>query len=161
MASILSLFGTILIDNTQANKSIDTTTEKAEKSGSKVGSAFGTIAKGAAAVGTAVVAGAAAVGTAAYKMATDTAATADNIDKMSQKVGLSRESFQEWTYVLSQNGMEINSMQSSFKKLTTEIGAAANGSKGAVEAFAQLGITEEQLKTMSREDIFALTIERM
>ncbi len=50
MASILSLFGTIMIDNTKANKSIDTTTEKAEKSGSKVGSAFSSIVKGAAAV---------------------------------------------------------------------------------------------------------------
>ena len=50
MASIFSLFGEVMIDNTNANKSIDTTTEKAEKSGSKVGSAFSSIAKGAATV---------------------------------------------------------------------------------------------------------------
>ena len=40
MASIFSVFGEILIDNTNADKSIDSTTEKAEKSSSKVGSAF-------------------------------------------------------------------------------------------------------------------------
>lgn len=50
MASIFSVFGEILIDNTNADKSIDSTTEKAEKSSSKVGSAFSSIAKGAAAV---------------------------------------------------------------------------------------------------------------
>ena len=161
MASILSLFGTILIDNTQANQSLDTTTQKAEQSGSRVGSAFGTIVKGAAAVGTAVVAGAAAVGTAAYKMATDTAATADSIDKNAQRVGLARDTYQEYAYVLSQNGSSIENMGSAFKKLTTNIGNAVDGSSSAIEAFTQLGITEEQLQTLSREDIFNLTIQRM
>ena len=82
MASIFSLFGTIFIDNAEADKSIDNTTEKAEKSGSKVGSAFSSIAKGAVAMGTAVVTGAAAVGTAAYGMAMKTAEQADSIDKL-------------------------------------------------------------------------------
>ena len=99
MASILSLFGTILIDNTQANKNIDETTNKTKDSGKTMGSAFGTIAKGAAAVGTAVVAGATAVGTAAYKMATDTSQAADEIDKNAQKVGLARDTYQEYAYV--------------------------------------------------------------
>ncbi len=120
MASILSLFGTILIDNTAANKSIDTTTEKAEKSGSKVGSAFSSIAKGAAAVGTAVVAGATAVGTAAFKMASDTSAAADNVDKMSQKIGISRTAYQEWDYLMSQNGMSVDKLQTGIKTLTAK-----------------------------------------
>ena len=55
MASVFQVLGTIFVDNADANKSIDTTTEKAEKSGSKVGSAFSSIAKGAAAMGTAVL----------------------------------------------------------------------------------------------------------
>ena len=62
MANIFTLFGEVLIDNQKANTSIDTTTEKAEKSGSKVGSAFAAIGKGAVAMGTAVVTGAAALG---------------------------------------------------------------------------------------------------
>ena len=62
MASIFSLFGEVFIDNTNANKSIDKTTEKAQTSSSKIKAAFSAIAKGAAAVGTAVVAGASALG---------------------------------------------------------------------------------------------------
>ena len=105
MANIFSLFGTIFIDNEKANKSIDETIKKGETAGSKVGAAFGNIAKGAAVVGTAVTTGAAALGTAAFKMATDTAAAADEVDKMSQKMGLSRTAYQEWNFVLSQSGM--------------------------------------------------------
>lgn len=163
MASILSLFGTIMIDNTAANKSIDTTTEKAEKSGSKVGSAFSSIAKGAAAVGTAVVAGAAAVGGAAYKMAKDTAAAADNVDKMSQKIGISREAYQEWDYVMSQNGMSVDKLQTGIKTLTSQMDSAKKGTSSAVEAFDRLGIsvTNSDGSLRSQEEVFEETIKAL
>ena len=161
MASIFSLFGEILIDNTNANKQIDTTTDKAEKSGSKVGSAFSSIAKGAAAVGTAVVSGAAAVGTSAFKMATDTAGAADEVDKMSQKLGMSRQSYQEWDYVMAQAGVDVNSLESGVKTLTNKLDDAKNGSAGATEAFSKLGLSTEQLQNMSREEVFDATIKAL
>lgn len=95
MGKIFSLFGEILIDSTNADKSIDTTTKKVEKSSKEVGVSFSSIAKGAAAVGTAVVTGAAALGTAAYKMATDVADTAGAIDDAAKKVGTSAEEYQK------------------------------------------------------------------
>ena len=161
MAGIFQVFGTIVIDNTKANKNIDETTEKAEKSGSKVGSAFSTIAKGAAAVGTAVVAGAAAVGGAAYKMAKDTAASADEVDKMSQKLGMSRAAYQEWDYVLSQSGVEITSMSTGLKTLTNKIDDAKNGSSSASAMFSKLGISMSDLNNMSREEAFDAVIKGM
>lgn len=63
MANIFQLFGQIFIDNSEADKSIDNTTKKAESSGSKIGSAFASITKGAVAMGTAVASAAVAVGT--------------------------------------------------------------------------------------------------
>jgi hypothetical protein len=161
MASIFQIFGTIFIDSAKADKSIDTTTEKAEKSGLKIGSAFSSIAKGAAAMGTAVVAGAAAIGGAAYKIATATAAEADEIDKTSQKLGMSREAYQEWDYVLSQSGVEITSMTTGLKTLTNKIDDAKNGSSSAAEMFNKLGISIEDLNNMSREDAFDAVIKGM
>jgi phage-related protein len=161
MASIFSLFGTIFIDSAKADKSIDTTTEKAEKSGLKIGSAFSSIAKGATAMSTAVVAGAAAIGGAAYKIATATAAEADEIDKTSQKLGMSREAYQEWDYVLSQSGVEITSMTTGLKTLTNKIDDAKNGSSSAAEMFNKLGISIEDLNNMSREDAFDAVIKGM
>lgn len=160
MASIFSLFGTIFIDNAEADKSIDTTTEKAEKSSSKVGSAFSTIAKGAVAMGTAVVAGASAIGGAAYKMASDTASAADNVDKMSQKIGISRESYQEWDYIMSQCGMDVDKLQTGVKTLTAKMSEAAEGNATAAAAFDKLGLsvtnTDGSLK--SQEQMFNETI---
>ncbi len=129
MANIFQLFGTIFIDNAEANKNIDTTTKKAETSGSKVGAAFSSIAKGAAALGTAVVTAAGTLGTAAYKMASDTTEAADEVDKMSQKLGLSREAYQEWDYVLSQAGVEITNMATGLKTLTNKLDDAKNSAE--------------------------------
>lgn len=163
MASIFSLFGEIMIDNTKADKSIDKTTEKAHSSGSKVGSAFSKIAKGAVAMGTAVVTGAAAVGGAAFKMAKDTGAAADNVDKMSQKIGISRETYQEWDYVMSQNGMSIDKMQAGVKTLTSQMDAAAQGSGKASEAFGQLGVsvTNADGSLRSQEAVFEDSIKAL
>lgn len=163
MASIFSLFGEVLIDNTNANKSIDDTTKKAENSGSKVGSAFSSIAKGAVAVGTAVATGAAAVGTAAFKMASDTASAADNIDKMSQKIGISTTAYQEWDYVMSQNGMSVDKLQTGIKTLTSKMDAARNGTASATEAFNKLGVsvTNSDGSLRSQEAVFEDTIKAL
>lgn len=65
---LFKLFGTIAINNSEANEGIDNTTEKAEKSGSKIGKAFSNIGKTAVAVGKVVATGLAAGTGAAIKL---------------------------------------------------------------------------------------------
>ena len=161
MANIFSLFGTILIDNKEANKQIDETTKKGETSGSKIGKAFGSIGKAAVAVGKATVVAAGTVGAATYKMASSTSQHADEIDKMSQKLGMSKKAYQEWDYVLSQAGVDITSMSTGLKTLTNKLDQAKNGSKSAQEMFTKLGISAEDMKKMSREEIFDAVIKGM
>lgn len=54
---LFKLFGTIAVNNDKANKSIDETTDKAENSHLKIGSAFGKIGKAAVKVGKVVAVG--------------------------------------------------------------------------------------------------------
>ena len=140
MASIFSVFGEILIDNTNADKSIDTTTKKAEKSSKEVGVSFSSIAKGAAAVGTAVVTGAAALGTAAYKMATDVADTAGAIDDAAKKVGTSAEEYQKWAYAAKLGGMETSKLEALMVKQQKAFSDAKDGSESMSEAYQRLGV---------------------
>lgn len=154
MASIFSVFGEILIDNTNADKSIDSTTEKAEKSSSKMGSAFSSIAKGAAAVGTAVVAGATAIGGAAYKIATSTAEQADYIDKLSERTGINREELQRWKHAADQSGVSVDSFKNGIKKMSDVIDDANNGSKTASTSLSRLGLSLDDLNKMSTEEKF-------
>lgn len=149
MANIFQLFGTIFIDNAEANKNIDTTTKKAETSGSKVGAAFSSIAKGAAAIGTAVVGAAATLGTAAYKMATDTAAQADEIDKLSERTSINREELQRWMHACDQSGVASSSLTTAVKKMSKAV-----ESDKTAETFKRIGLNAEELKKMSLEEQF-------
>lgn len=75
----------------------------------------------------------------------------DTIDKMSQKMGLSTDAYQEWDFVMQHCGTSIEALKPSMKTLAM---AAEKGS----DAFAQLGISEEQVATMSQEELFNATI---
>lgn len=154
MANIFSLFGEVLIDNQKANTSIDQTTEKAEKSGIKIGSALSSITKGAAAMGAAVVAGATTIGTSAYSMAMNTAEQADYIDKLSERTGINREELQRWKHAADQSGVSVDSFKNGVKKMSDVIDDANSGSKAAATALDRLGLSLDDLNGMTTEEQF-------
>lgn len=78
----------------------------------------------------------------------------DKIDKQSQALGLSRKAYQEWDYILGQNGASIDSLGVSMKTLNSAILSAGEGSKESMTAFRQLGINVHELETMNMEDQF-------
>lgn len=156
---IFKLVGSIFIDSEKANESIQKTDEKAGGLGQTLVNGAKTAGKFALGLGTAAAAGA----TALVGLANDAAGTADEIDKMSQKMGLSKEGFQEWRYVMGQNGMDISTLNTGMKTLVNQMESAAGGSKTASSYFEQLGISiydsNGKLKdqeTMLNEAIYAL-----
>lgn len=84
--------------------------------------------------------------------ATSAAEYGDNVDKMSQKAGFSAEAWQEWDAVLQHSGSSASSLIPIMKTLSVQ--AEKNN-----EAFQALGITEEEVATLSQEDLFARVIE--
>lgn len=116
---------------------------------------MGKVALGAtAAVGTAV----AALGAKFVSGAGEVAEYGDSIDKMSQKVGLSAEAYQEWDYVLKISGTEMANVTTGLKTLTNKLDDAKNGSSSAQDTFARLGLSMDDLANMSREEVFSATI---
>lgn len=153
---------------TTIQKELGTVTESASKdAGEKSGKTFGdAMAKGlkatasviAGAMAT-VTAGAVAVTKTFVDTAKQTAAYGDEVDKMSQKVGFSISSYQSWDYVLKICGSEMSSMTTGLKTLTNKLDDAKNGSASAQAMFSALGISMEDISTMSREDLFKATIQ--
>ncbi len=137
-----------------AAKDTDNAGSRFEKLGSIVKGVGVAIGAAMAAIGTAAV----AAGKSLYNMATETAAAGDRIDKTSQSLGLSTKGFQEWEYVLSQNGMEIDSLKTGLNKLNNTVDDVNSGNTAAAEKFARLGISMDELRGKSREDIFNMTI---
>lgn len=145
------------VNTEKAGKQAKSSGDDAEKGG-KGWETLGKLAVGAAAVTTGAVvaigAGAVSTGKALYNMSTDAAAAADNIDKQSQRLGMSRQGFQEWDYILSQNGVSIDTMNTAMKSMTASMASLAEeGTKGE-ETLGKLGITVDDLNNKSQEEIF-------
>lgn len=92
---------------------------------------------------------------------TDSAEAGDEIDKMSQKIGISAESYQEWDYVLERSGASIEGLQGGMKKLSTVITDAANGSESANKKLAALGLTVDDLNGKSQDEQLSIVIGKL
>ena len=152
---LFKLVGSIFIDNDEANKSLAKTDSKASSVASTLGKGVSTAAKW----GTAIVGAAASAVTAIGGTVVSASEAGDEIDKMSQKLGLSSEAYQEWDYVMNLAGADINSMQGGMKTLANTMDDAVKGSKTAAAKFEALGISLKDLEGMSREDAFAAVVE--
>lgn len=133
---IFKLVGSIFIDNEKANESLAKTDKQATNLAEGFGKAGKAVAGTAAAIGTAVIGTSAAL----IGMATDASQVADDVDKMSQKIGMSREGYQEWSYIMSQNGMDVDKLQTGMKTLVTQMDKVKDGNEDAIETFKQLGV---------------------
>lgn len=118
-----------------------------------------TAAKTGAAAVTAVT-GAVTAFSGAVAAATNAVANhGDEIDKTSQKLGVSAEAYQKWDYAMNISGTSMQNMGMGLKTLTNKLDDAKSGSAEAQEKFAQLGISAEQLQGMSREEAFEAAIK--
>ena len=129
-----------------------------EQAGAEFGNSLATGLKATAAVvasAMAVVAGAAvAAGKAFIESASDVAEWGNTVDKESQKMNMTAAGYQEWAFILEHAGASIDGMKTAMKKLTV---AAEEGN----DAFAALGITQEDLANMTPEETWNATIEAL
>lgn len=148
---IFRLFGSIFIDSSQAEASLSKTDDKAKEVQDTLAS---TVKKAAAwATGTAAAITAATV--AVFKVADSVAAVGDEIDKQSQKLGISAQAYQEWDAILGHCGASMDSLKAGMKTLSKAI---ADGSADQVAAFQAVGLSLDEVQQMSTEDVFAAVI---
>ena len=125
---------------------------EAEKAGNKAGGKLGAaLGKGLAGAAVGLAASATAMTVGFVNATGQVAELGDHIDKMSQKMGISAEAYQEWDAILQHSGTSIDSMQRGMMTLSK---AAESGS----DAFEALGISQEQIASMSQEELFSATI---
>ena len=145
--NVFDLYAKLSLDDSEYNEGLD----NAKKSASGVGKAISTGLKAGGAAVAAVGAATVAMTGALIKGADDVAAYGDNIDKMSQKLGISAEAYQEWDAVMQHSGTTIDGMQ---RGMVTLQSAAENDAA----AFEALGISQEQLASMNTEEMFSAVI---
>lgn len=151
---LFKLFGSVFLEDQDVHKKLDGIDKKAESVGGTFGKIAGGVAKGGA-----VIAGAGiAAGTALFGVANKTSDAMDRIDKGSQALGMSAESFQEWDFILSQTGGDIDSLKTGMKTMTNMVDDLKKGTKTATDTFDRLGLSVEDLDGLTQEEIFEKTV---
>lgn len=145
--NIFEIFAKIGLDTSEYDKDIDKSREKASGLASSFKKGFGIAAKSVGVLTTAT----GALGAGFVKASGDVAAYGDNIDKMSQKMGMSAEAYQEWDAVMQHSGTSMETLKASMKTL-------ANAAETGSDAFDKLGISQEDIANMSQEELFSATI---
>lgn len=73
------------------------------------------------------------------------ASSGDEINKMAQRTGASTEALSELRYAAGQSGASIEDLEGGMQKMAKAVDSAREGSKGARDTFARLGISMDQL----------------
>lgn len=144
--NVFELFASISLDTTKYEKGLEDAEGKMNKTASSIKKFTKTFA--------AVSAGVTTAATAVFAFANKTSQAGDNIDKMSQKLGMSAEKYQEWSHILEHSGTSIDAMQASMKTLASSVESGS-------DAWEKLGINIEEVRGMDQEDLFELTIKAL
>lgn len=154
--NLFELAAKISLDSADFNKGI----ADAENSGKGLGESLeGVFGKIKSALKTIVAGVAIKKGISLVKqLASETAEAGDRIDKQSQILGLSRRAYQEWDYILGQNGISIDNLAASMKQLNSVIQGAADGSEEYNGALVRLGLNFVELQDMNPEDQFEAVV---
>lgn len=141
---IFRVFGSMFLDGAdETEKQLQDIDKQGEKTGGTLGKMGSVIAKGAKVAGVGIL----AAGTTLTVMAKKGADATDRIDKLSQKMGLSRKAFQEWDFIASQSGASVEDLQGGLAALAEKMDDAKTGAGEASELFDRLGIDPNVLKT--------------
>lgn len=131
--NVFDLMATISLDSSKYEKGL----KDAEKKSNSFKKAVGNAVKVVGAVSGAVTAG----GGAMFGFAKKSADASDRIDKMSQKIGLSRKGFQELDFICSQSGASVDNLRVGMKTLTNQMGKATDSSSDSAKMFKKLGVS--------------------
>lgn len=152
--NVFETMATISLDTSKYDSGIKSSQSKMKNVATTLGSGLAKAAKvGAVAVG-AVATATTAVTTKVVKSTSKVAEYGDNIDKMSQKMGMTAEAYQEWDAVMQHSGTSMGAMKASMKTL-------ANAAQSNSDAFQKLGISQKDIAKMSQQELFEKTISAL
>lgn len=156
--NLFELMATLTLDSSEYVSGIREAMKQAEPFANAARNGIGKamdvakVAIGATTAATIALTGAMAAGI------SSTASYGDEIDKASQKLGISAQAYQEWDAVMRHSGTSMSSMSSTFKTLQN---AVAQTTDAQSQAFEKLGLSVDSLRNMSTEEAFGQVINSL
>lgn len=152
--NVMDLVAKISLDSQDYEKNVESSKKSFSSLGTSIASGAKTIAKVGVGAFTAIGGAIGGATTALIKNAGETASYADNIDKLSQKMGFTTDAFQEWDFIMQHNGSSIESVKGAMIKLDKALDSNS-------EAFKELGLNAEAMQNMSSEEKWEASIKAL
>src|SRR5690606_5551309 len=89
------------------------------------------------------------------------ATAGDQVNKASDRTGVAVEALSELAYAADQSGANLETLEAGLRRMQASVLDAAKGSKSAQENLAMLGLTVEQLASLSPDQQFKLLADRL
>lgn len=157
MFELFKLIGRVMVDASGANQALDGTDKKAQGLTGSLGGYMDKLKNWAAAAGAAIAGSAIAKGLKEiWDISSQVAEVGDNVDKASQKFMLSRQAFQEWSFVAQRSGFDINQLGQAVVDLSKKVG---EGKEDVLSVLEEIGISAAEAMTATPEDLFDMVIE--
>ena len=153
MASLMAILG---LDNRPFFRGLSDAESQSKKSGSIIQSALGGNIKGALAGFAGGLVGGQAleiVGKLAHQVE-EVGNNAMQIDVGAERLGVSIERFQDLKHAAEEGGTSIEAVYAAYRKIAKASVDAENGDLGVIASFQNLGLSVEQVKRMSPDEIF-------
>ena len=152
--NVMDLVAKISLDSQDYEKNVESSKKSFSALGSSIASGAKTIAKVGVGAFTAIGTAIGGATTALIKNAGETASYADNIDKLSQKMGFTTDAFQEWDFIMQHNGSSIESVKGAMIKLDKALDSNS-------EAFKELGLNAEAMQNMTNEEKWEASVKAL
>lgn len=171
---LFKLFGTILVNNAEANANIASVEKRAQSAANSIGKSFEAVEKKVEDVGKgitktgsnlfkSVTAPLAALGGALIALTKTTADYGETVHNASKEVGLSAKAYQELRYALGQAGIAQEQFDLAMSTLNRRIGQARAGNKAMAESLKRMGVDMKALAagTVDTETVFNASIKTL
>ena len=157
MFELFKLVGRVMVDASGANQALEGTDKKAQGVTGNLGGYMDKLKSWAAAAGAAIAGSAIAKGLKeVWDISSQVAEIGDNVDKASQKFMLSRQAFQEWSFVAQRSGFDINQLGQAVVDLSKKVG---EGKEDILSVLEEIGISAADAMTATPEELFDMVIE--
>lgn len=149
--NLLNVFAKLSLNSSEYEQGLSDASREAKSFGSSLQNSLAVAGKIATVAMTTLAAGVSAVTAGLVKAISSTVSYGDTVDKTSQKMGLSAASYQEWDAVMRHAGTTIDALQTGMRTL-------ANAVESGNKSFARLGISVDDIASMTNEELFSATI---
>lgn len=159
MVDLAKLVVSLEAESAKLRTELDKANNKLDRFGKRADSVTSGVSKSFKALGTAIAG--LAIGAGFKSLVTSSLDAADQVQKLSQRLGASTEALSEYQHVAKLSGVDFKTLTLGWQRMTRRVAEAANGTGEAKDALRELGLSAKELNRLKPEKQFEVLADAL